>query len=98
MSSSVADQSNDLPVATFGFEQWAGVIAKAMSFGGRNQKQSLESLKGFQSKVTAKMQEQVTIGQCLQVRKQGAVSCFVSLSPTSFPQAIHTVYHAIMLM
>ena len=70
LSSSAAEGTTDLPVATYGFEEWAGVIAKAMSFGGRNQEQSLEALKGFQSKVTAKLQEQVTIGQCLRFTTQ----------------------------
>ena len=81
VSSCAADQSKDLPVATYGFEQWAGVVAKAMSFGGRNQEQSLAALKTFQSTVTAKMQEQVTIGHSLCFCIQGAVCCFVSLYP-----------------
>ncbi len=50
----------DLPVATHGFEEWAGVVAKAMSFGGRNKDQSLQALKTFQAKATAKMQKQVS--------------------------------------
>lgn len=53
-------QTIDLPVATHGFEQWAGVVANAMSFGGGNHDQSLQALKTFQSKVAAKMQEQVS--------------------------------------
>lgn len=52
-------QTIDLPVATHGFEQWAGVVAKAMSFGRRNQAVSLQALRSFQSNVQAKMQEQV---------------------------------------
>ncbi len=49
----------DLPVATGGFEQWAGVVGKAMSFGGKNQAESLQALKSFQGKVMANMQKQV---------------------------------------
>ncbi|BDA50677.1 hypothetical protein COCOBI_16-3530 [Coccomyxa sp. Obi] len=56
----------DLPVATHGFEEWAGVVGKAMSFGGRNQEQSLQALKTFQSKVAAKMQAQATAVKKLQ--------------------------------
>ncbi|EIE26081.1 hypothetical protein COCSUDRAFT_46483 [Coccomyxa subellipsoidea C-169] len=48
----------DLPVATGGFEQWAGVVGKAMSFGGKNQGESLQALKSFQGKVMANMQKQ----------------------------------------
>ncbi|KAK9917365.1 hypothetical protein WJX75_003560 [Coccomyxa subellipsoidea] len=66
LSSSAAEGTTDLPVATYGFEEWAGVTAKAMSFGGRNQEQSLEALKGFQSKVTAKLQEQASAVEKLQ--------------------------------
>ena len=52
-------QTIDVPVATHGFEQWAGVVAKAMSFGGRNKAESLQALTNFQSNVQAKMQEKV---------------------------------------
>ncbi|CAL8465613.1 g5149 [Coccomyxa elongata] len=48
----------DLPVATHGFEQWAGVVAKAMSYGGRDQNKSLQALKSFQAKVASNMQKQ----------------------------------------
>ena len=49
----------DLPVATHGFEQWAGVVAKAMSYGGRDQDKSLQALKSFQARVASNMQNQV---------------------------------------
>lgn len=49
----------DLPVATSGFEQWVGVVAKAMSFGGNNQASSLKALESFQAKVKANMEKTV---------------------------------------
>lgn len=49
----------DLPVATHGFEQWAGVVAKAMSYGRRDQETSLQALKSFQTKVASNLQKQV---------------------------------------
>lgn len=57
-------QTIDLPVATHGFDQWAGVVAKAMSFGKRNQEETLQAFKSFQSDVIAKMQEQVSHTDC----------------------------------
>ena len=48
-------------MATGGFEQWAGVVGKAMSFGGKNQDQSLQAMKTFQSKVFANVQKQVRL-------------------------------------
>ena len=70
LASSRALQCLDLPVATSGFEEWVGVVAKAMSFGGRNQASSLQALKSFQASVAAKVQQQVppcdpSIGQHL---------------------------------
>ncbi len=59
LASSRVVQCLDLPVATSGFEEWAGVVAKAMSFGGRNQASSLQALKSFQASVAAKVQQQV---------------------------------------
>lgn len=74
---SCASASNiDLPVATGGFEQWAGVVGKAMSFGGKNQDQSLQALKSFQSKVFANVQKQV----CLPIILQPFLSCCVETS------------------
>jgi len=57
-SCAAAADKIDLPVATSGFEQWAGVVAKAMSFGGKDQAGSLQALKSFQAQVTANMQKQ----------------------------------------
>ncbi|CAL8465080.1 g4615 [Coccomyxa elongata] len=59
-------QTIDLPVATHGFEQWAGVVAKAMSFGKRSQDETLQAFKSFQSDVIAKMQEQANAVKRLQ--------------------------------
>ena len=64
----VADDSVDLPVATQGTEQWAGVLAKAMSAGGRNQGESLQALQSFQEKVFAKVAKTVRHTQCFTVR------------------------------
>ena len=56
----VADSGVDLPVATQGTEQWAGVVAKAMSAGGRNQDESLQALSSFQEKVFSKIAKTVS--------------------------------------
>ena len=45
----------DLPVATQGTEQWAGVVAKAMTMGGRNQAESMQAMQSFQNLVMQKM-------------------------------------------
>lgn len=54
-----ADDKVDLPVATSGFEAWTAVVAKAMSYGNKNQGESLKALQSFQSDVMAKMQKTV---------------------------------------
>ena len=51
----------DLPVATQGTEQWAGVVAKAMTAGGRSQAESMQALKSFQSSVMGKMGKTVNL-------------------------------------
>lgn len=45
----------DLPVATHGTEQWAGVVAKAMMVNGRSQAESLQAHEAFQRSVRQKM-------------------------------------------
>ena len=50
----------DLPVATQGTEQWAGVVAKAMTIDGRSQAESLQALKSFQSSVMQKLGKTVS--------------------------------------
>ena len=64
LANSATATSFELPVATSGFEEWAGVVAKAMSFGGRDKENSLQSLKSFQASVAAKMQNQVSSWSC----------------------------------
>ena len=54
VASAVADNV-DLPVATHGTEQWAGVVAKAMTANGHSQAESLQALKSFQNSVMQKM-------------------------------------------
>ena len=58
-TSAVADYV-DLPVATEGTGQWAGVVAKAMTVNGRSQAESLQALKSFQSSVMQKMGKTVS--------------------------------------
>ena len=50
----------DLPVATQGTEQWAGVVAKAMTVNGRSQAESLQALKSFQSSVMQRLGKTVS--------------------------------------
>ena len=45
----------ELPVATHGTEQWAGVVAKALTAGGISHGESLQALQAFKSAVAAKM-------------------------------------------
>ena len=42
-----------------GTEQWAGVVAKAMTFGGRDQGKSMQAFKTFQSNVMTSLQKKV---------------------------------------
>ena len=49
----------DLPVATQGTEQWAGVVAKAMTVNGRSQEESLQALQSFKDSVAGKMSKTV---------------------------------------
>lgn len=48
----------DVPVALHGTEQWAGVVAKAMTWGGKDQAQSLQA---FQSRAMSALQHKVTM-------------------------------------
>ncbi|BDA51464.1 hypothetical protein COCOBI_19-0190 [Coccomyxa sp. Obi] len=81
LAGSAAADGLDLPVATHGFEQWAGVVAKAMSYGGRDQGTSLQALKSFQARVASNMQKQADAFKKMQ---SGDFSDIVSklLSPT----------------
>ena len=58
---SVVADNVDLPVATQGTEQWSGVLAKAMTMGGRDQDASLQALQSFQDKVFAKIAKTVSL-------------------------------------
>ena len=49
----------ELPVATQGTEQWAGVVAKAMTAGGMDHGTSLQALQAFKTAVAAKMAKTV---------------------------------------
>ena len=49
----------ELPVATQGTEQWAGVVAKAMTAGGLSNGESLQALAAFKSAVASKMAKTV---------------------------------------
>ena len=50
----------DLPVATLGTEQWAGVVAKAMMVNGRSEAESLQALTSFQNFVQQRMGKTVS--------------------------------------
>ncbi|CAL5221431.1 g3619 [Coccomyxa viridis] len=77
--SAVADNV-DLPVATQGTEQWAGVVAKAMTVGGRSQSESMQALKSFQSSVKDKMGQTAV---SLQKLGHGDISGFLSQAMTN---------------
>ena len=49
----------ELPVATQGTEQWAGVVAKAMTAGGMDHGESMQALQAFKTAVAAKMAKTV---------------------------------------
>lgn len=54
-------QGLDLPVATSGFEQWAGVIGDALAFGGKSKEDTLQALKGFQAVAMEHLKKQVCL-------------------------------------
>ena len=58
VGSAVADDLQ-LPVATHGTEQWAGVVGKAMTAGGMSHGKSLQALQFLKSAVAAKMAKTV---------------------------------------
>ncbi len=49
----------DLPVATGGFQDWAQIVAKAVTYGGKDQEQSLQALQSFHTLVMTKFHKQV---------------------------------------
>ena len=52
----------DLPVATSGTDQWAGVIAKAMTFGAGDQDTAMKNFESFQARAMSKLQRTVSRG------------------------------------
>ena len=50
----------DLPVATSGTDQWAGVIAKAMTFGAGDQDTAMKNFDSFQALAMSKLQSTVS--------------------------------------
>ncbi len=50
----------DLPVATSGTDQWAGVVAKAMSYGAGNQDDAMKNFESFQARAMSKLQATVS--------------------------------------
>ncbi|CAL8467466.1 g7004 [Coccomyxa elongata] len=61
-------QGLDLPVATSGFEEWAGVIGDALAYGGNSKEDTLQALKGFQAVVMEHLKKQ---GDMFQDAKNG---------------------------
>ncbi len=53
----------DLPVATSGFGMWTDIVASAMSYGGKSQEESLETLKSFQDLATRHLHKQVSLDE-----------------------------------
>ena len=68
----------DLPVATQGTEQWAGVVAKAMTVNGRSQAESLQALKFFESSVTHRMAKTVSYTGIVTYLAVALWTCFSS--------------------
>ncbi|CAK0783887.1 hypothetical protein CVIRNUC_007087 [Coccomyxa viridis] len=64
----------ELPVATQGTEQWAGVVAKALTAGGMSHADSLQALQGFKSAVAAKMAK---TAETLEKLNKGDITGFV---------------------
>ena len=83
---SVVADDVDLPVATQGTEQWSGVLAKAMTVGGRDQDASLQALQSFQEKVFAKIAKTVSSGAFTQVRRAKYTSFLPSCSSVTAEQ------------
>ena len=84
--SAVAD-SVDLPVATQGTEQWSGVLAKAMTVGGRDQAASLQALQSFQNKVFAKIAKTVSSRSFTQLERADCTSFLLSCSSVTAEQS-----------
>ena len=74
-STAAGSDQVDLPVATHGMDAWASVVGKAISFGGKNQEQSLEALKNFQEKVMSSFQKQVSSCNTVLARLRSNSAC-----------------------
>jgi hypothetical protein len=84
-----ADTTTDLPAATHGFDAWTSVVAKAMSFGGKDQAGSLQELSSFQEKVMASFKKQVrlilmhrVLSQCARTDNEPSLLIAVKETPS----------------
>lgn len=57
LAASVKADRVDLPVATSGTDQWAGVVAKAMTFGAGNQDNAMKNFETFQARAMSRLQK-----------------------------------------
>ena len=60
LAASMKADKVDLPVATSGTDQWAGVVAKAMTFGAGNQDNAMKNFESFQARAMSKLQKTVS--------------------------------------
>lgn len=72
----------DLPVATSGFDQWIGVVAKAMTFGAKDQQQAVDNLKKFQSQVQGHLSKTVSLTEIPAAKYRQTMG-------KNFPLALH---------
>ena len=84
---SVVADNVDLPVATQGTEQWSGVLANAMTMGGRDQDASLQALQSFQDKVFAKIAKTVRSRFLTQLDTANGMSFLLSSSSVTAEQS-----------
>ena len=81
-----AEASNiDLPVATSGTDQWAGVIAKAMTFGAGDQDTAMKKFESFQARAMSKLQRTVSRGCEGRFVITGALRCRMKCARHVFP-------------
>ena len=75
LAASVKANKVDLPVATSGTDQWAGVVAKAMTFGAGNQDSAMKNFENFQARAISRLQKTVSPlpGSC---RPASALLCW----------------------
>ena len=75
LAASVKADKVDLPVATSGTDQWAGVVAKAMTFGAGNQDGAMKNFESFQARAMSRLQKTVRPLTC-SCRLAGALLCW----------------------